>query len=595
MSGRRNPVLRRSRARRLGAGLAASAVVSLALPLAGGATAAPATTGTPVSAASVRAADPEFAGYAASTTATPVKIEVFEQTIPVPASPQGELSLGYSVVRADSSTTRGRASYLWPGDAVGEGFKTIAEAVLADAPPELTAAIAENGYPVQVNSAHPAGPASESDEQVPGSIQRTSASAEKTTALSGYSTDCRLGQPDAAPAEEGEGDGEGEEGPIPGLPDLPFPGLGSLTTVGDQVTGALSSLTGAGTTGRSGSRAEEEVACPIPAQLAALVDLGGFGATSTVTRGEDEDGVERVRSISRSAVGEVSFLGGIITLDGMVSTAVATSDGAKATTKGVTDYGTLTIAGQRFRYGSDGFEAVGTPQDLPGLPADPNQALEALGIQLLLPQPAEEGEGDQGAVGVAGLQVIVDSTVLRTQLANGGVPFDQISEAINQLPFPEEAGQLKSLLGALVNLSPKFVITLGNAQAAVDTSPEIEIPPVDPGEVDNGQEGPVSTGGGAGTGGSGGVPAAPGGSAPVDAPAAGGGEPAIGDGALTDAAPAGAGLPELFSIPGALFFGAIIGATVLGSYLRRLGVMALGGGANCAHGLQSGLPDLRKA
>ena len=72
--------------------------------------------------------------------------------------------------------------------------------------------------------------------------------------------------------------------------------------------------------------------------------------------------------------------------------------------------------------------------------------------------------------------------------------------------------------------------------------------------------------------------------------------PAIGDtGTLTDAGPVGAGLPELFSIPGALFFGGILGATVLGSYLRRLGLLALGGGVSCAHGLESGLPDLRKA
>lgn len=593
MSGRRTTI---RPARRLGAGLAAAAVLTLALPVGGGATAAPApSSGTAVSAAAVRAADPEFAGYSANTTATPVKIEVFEQTIPVPASPQGELSFGYSVVRADSSTTRGRASYLWPGDAVGEGFKTIVEAVFADAPPELTSAIADNGYPVQVNSAHPAGPAQESDEQVPGSIQRTSASAEKTTALSGYSTDCRFGQPGAASDEDGE---DGGDGPIPGLPGLPLPGLGSLGSLGDQVSTGLTSLTGQKAGNGKRAKAEEEVACPIPAQLAALIDLGGFAATSTVTRGEGEDGVERVRSVSRSAVGEVSILGGIITLEGLVSTASAASDGAKSTVKGVTDYGTLTIAGQRFRYGSDGFEAAGTPQDLPGLPADPNQALEALGVQILLPQPNEKRDGDQGSVGVGGLQIIIDSTVLRTQLVNGGVPFDQISEAIFDLPFPDDAAPLQSLLGALVNLSPKFVITLGNAAAAVDTSPEIEIPPVDPGDVDNGQNGPVSTGGSPGAGGSaGGVPGAPGGDVPGDASAAGGGggEPAIGDGALTDAAPAGAGLPELFSIPGAIFFGAIIGASVLGSYLRRLGVMALGGGAACAHGLQSGLPDLRKA
>ncbi|MEE3126246.1 MAG: hypothetical protein VX494_03455 [Actinomycetota bacterium] len=596
MSGRRTTSTRP--AVRIGAGLAAAAMVSLALPVTTG-SAAPAAPS--AAAPTVRTADPEFAGYAATTTATPVRVEIYEPTIPIPASPQAELNLGYSIVKADSSTSRGRASYFWPGDAVGEGFKTIVENL--GLPPELAGPIAEQGYPVQVNSNHPAGPASESSEDFPGSISRTSASAEKTTALAGYSTDCRLGQPDAAPADEG-GEGGGDEGPIPGLPglpDLPFPaipGLGeALSSTVDQtvttLTGGALSTTGQQGSKRGAKAAEEEVECPIPAQLAAVIDLGGVGASSTVTRGTDDDGVERVKAVSRSVVGEVSLLGGIITLDGLVSTARTTSDGAKATVKGVTDYGTLTIAGQKFRYGSDGFEAAGTPQDLPGLPADPNQALEALGIQLLLPQPTEEREGDKGTVAVGGLQVVIDAGVLRTQLVNGGLPIDAIAEAIAGLPLPEEAGQLKSLLGAALNLSPKFVITLGNASAVVDTSPEIEIPDFNPDETDNNPTSPVDTGSGAGgTGGDLG-----GGDLPASDPApAGGGEPAIGEtGTLTDAGPVGAGLPELFSIPGALFFGGILGATVLGSYLRRLGLLALGGGVSCAHGLESGLPDLRKA
>ena len=592
MSGRRTTTTSsRGTARRMGAGLAAAAIVSLAQPVAGGATAAPATTSAP--AASVRAADPEFAGYAATTRSTPVRIEIFEPTIPIPAKPEVEVNIGYTTITADSSTSRGRASLLWPGDAVGEGFKTIVEAVFSEASPELAAALAGDGYPIQVNSAHPAGPASESNEPFPGTIQRTSASAERTTAVSGFSTNCRLGQPGEAPAVGG---GEGSPIPglpgIPGLPELPIPGLGQLAAgLGDGLGALTGALGGRGGKASGAERAEEDVTCPIPDQLALLVDLGGVGASSTVTRGEDEDGVERVRAVSRSVVGEVSLLGGIITLDGLVSTATTTSDGAKAIARGVTDYGTLTIAGQKFRFGSDGFEAFGQSQDLPGLPADPNQALQALGIQLLLPQPTEETDKDQGSVAVGGLQIVIDAGVLRRQL--DVLPIDQISEAISGLPFPEEAAQLQSLLGAALNLAPKFVITLGNASSAVDTSPEIEIPEVKPGQTDNGQTGPVSSGGPSSSG-SAGTPAAPAAGAPAS-PAAGGGEPAIGDDALVDAAPAGAGLPELFSIPGALFFGAIILATVLGSYLRRLGILALGGGAACAHGLQSGLPDLRKA
>ncbi|MCK5928109.1 MAG: hypothetical protein KAG80_07930, partial [Nocardioides sp.] len=182
MSGRRTNSTRP--AARVGAGLAAAALVSLALPVTTG-TAAPATPSAASAATGslVRAADPEFAGYAATTTATPVRVEIFEPTIPIPASPQAELNLGYSIVKADSSTSRGRASYFWPGDAVGEGFKTIVENL--GLPPELAGPIAEQGYPVQVNSNHPAGPESESSEDFPGSISRTSASAEKTTALAG--------------------------------------------------------------------------------------------------------------------------------------------------------------------------------------------------------------------------------------------------------------------------------------------------------------------------------------------------------------------------------------------------------------------------
>ena len=120
MSGRRTSTTRP--ALRLGAGLAAAALVSLALPVTTG-SAAPAAApaaAAPVStdvAGAVRAADPEFAGYAATTSATPVRIEIYEPTIPIPASPQAELNLGYSVVKADSSTSRGRASFFWPGDA----------------------------------------------------------------------------------------------------------------------------------------------------------------------------------------------------------------------------------------------------------------------------------------------------------------------------------------------------------------------------------------------------------------------------------------------------------------------------------------------
>jgi len=582
-------------ARRVLLSLAATALVGAGLPLAS----APA--GAVVGAAE---GDPPFAGYAATTTATPVRIEIYEPTIPIPAQPQAELNLGYSVVKADSSTSRGRASFMWPGDAVGEGFKTIVENL--GFPPEVSGPLAERGYPVQVNSNHPAGPERQAEEPFPGVVNRTRATESKTFAEVGYSTDCRLGEPGAS--GEDDGDGGGDEGPgapgLPGLPEIPglpgIPGLGSLTDglagQGRLLGGPDGSRADAGAptarerrTARAQARAEdEEVECQIPAQLAALVDLGGYAAESVVTNDPTE-----VRAVSRSAVGDVSLLGGVVTLSGITARAVAGSDGAKGTTGGSADYGVLTIAGKKFRYGADGFEAAGQAAPVPGLPDEAGAALEALGIQLLLPQPSYEKEGDKATTTVQGIQVVIDSGVLRRQL--DALPLNALADLINQIP--EEAGQLKSVLGAALNLAPKFVITLGNATSVVDTSQPVDIPI---GEVpDNNTTGeggdPTSPTGGGGTSGAGtggGTAGTPGTPGTAGEPAVPGGDSADGD--LVDAAPA-AGLPPLFSIPGALLLGAIAAATVAGSYLRRLGVMALGGGGACPHGLDSGLPDLRKA
>jgi hypothetical protein len=54
-------------------------------------------------------------------------------------------------------------------------------------------------------------------------------------------------------------------------------------------------------------------------------------------------------------------------------------------------------------------------------------------------------------------------------------------------------------------------------------------------------------------------------------------------------------VPPLYSIPGAILAGGIALAAVGGTWLRKIGVLTLGGAGSCAHGLDSGLPDLRKA
>ena len=102
-----------------------------------------------------------YSGYSSSGIATPVKVEIFEPTIPIPTVPQAELDFGYAKVKADSASTKGRASFLWPGDGVGEGLKTFFSQL------GLPTSLVENGYPVQVNSQYPSDTTKQKQRAVP--------------------------------------------------------------------------------------------------------------------------------------------------------------------------------------------------------------------------------------------------------------------------------------------------------------------------------------------------------------------------------------------------------------------------------------------
>lgn len=525
-----------------------------------------------------------FSGYSTAAHATPVKLEIYEPTIPVPATPQLELSFGYSTVEADSSSGRGRSSFLWPGDPIGEGLKTIVEQL--GLPPELSGPIAAQGYPLQVNSEFPAGPESTADEPFPGLVMRTSAADGAVSASAGFSTDCDV----SAPASS--------EGGAPGVPGLPsLPGLSELPLLGG-LTGALSGLSGgAAPTAAAAPAAEPSpeaaAACQIPPALNALVDLGGYISTS---RSRVVDG--RVVTTSRASLGDVRLLGGIVTISGIHATATSSSDGRKGTPEGEARFGTVTIAGQEFAFGPEGYRALGRSGAIPGLPDDPAKALKTLGITLTLPTPERVADGDKASTAVSALQVEIDTVVLSPLLRQ--LPLAQILENV---PFPPEAAILKSLLGALPNLAPRVVLTLGSAASEVDTVQGIALPdlptdtPETPAAPDGDQPADTEAGDGAGAGAPGGAGGS-GAGVPPGGAAAGAADPGADSGAVGDlpaAAPVAAGLPPLFSIPGLLLLGGIALATVAGSYLRRLGAAALGGGASCSHGLDSGLPDLRKA
>lgn len=582
-----------SRGRRLGFSVAAAALAGAMLPVSTG--------------GSAHADDggPAFSGFSTTSWSAPVRLEIYEPTIPIPATPQMELNFGYSKVEADSSSSSGRASWMWPGDSLGEGAKTVVENL--GLPPELSGPIAAQGYPFQVNSTFPSGENTQTDAPFPGTVMTTTASERTTTASTGFSTNCDVSDGDTGGSGgSGGGDGGGDS-PLPGLPGLPgVPGLGSSGggNLLEQLGSALQGTSGSGATGSartsskhgSGKRARTGVAtaaddgsadtsCQIPPQLAALIDLGGYISTSRSVSSADS-----VVATSRAALGDVSIAGGVVTMSGINARAVSSSNGTKTKGEGAARYGTISIAGQEFGMGPEGFTAAGSPAPIPGLPDDPAKALEALGIHITMPKPVYTRETEKITTTVEGLIVDIDTSVLRHKL--DALPWSVFTDIVNQIPFPPDAGPLKSALLSAVTLAPRFVLHLGTASSTVQTVQGIEIPPVvpdnDPGGDDSGG------GGGTGAGSSSGGSVPPGSTTPTT----GGGDTSSTAGGGTSTAatePMAAGLPPLFSIPGLLLFGGIAAASVAGSYFRKLGAAALGGGASCPHGLDSGLPDLRKA
>jgi hypothetical protein len=521
----------------------------------------------------VAADKPAFSGYAADAWASPVKIEIYEPTIPIPADPQLEIELAYSTVESDSGSSQGRASWLWPGDPVGEGLKTFVTQL------GLPEQLGEAGYPVQVNAAQPSGEPAQADEPFPGAVMRTSATEGKTVAQVGFSPDAAVGDGTAGDPADGEDGDEGTPG-VPGLPGIPaLPGLSgtaagpdALEQFGQAITGSL---------GRSQPVAAEDPAAPapgLPPELAALVDVEGYTSSSQTVA---KDG--KVVSTARSALGDVALLGGVVTLDGLVVTSSSSSDGKTGVPTGKARLGGITIAGQEFSFGPDGFAAAGQNTPLPGLPDQAAQALEQLGVRLVLPQPELTTKKDVATSDLAGLRVEIDTAVLRDQL--DALPLDDLVDAV-----PAEAGQLKSLLQAAAGLSPRIVVTLGNAGSSVDTVQGLKIP-TDVPDNDPGDSGDHT----GGPSGGGGTPASGSGVPTSSGPAAGSDVPPAASDALDDTALAGSGLPPLYTIPGAILVGGLALGALGGTWLRRAGVLALGGAGSCTHGLDRGLPDLRKA
>jgi hypothetical protein len=493
-----------------------------------------------------------YGGFSTSATATPLRIEVHEPAIPVPADPQAELNFSYTRVEGSSGpNATARASAMWPGAAVGEGLKTIVEQV------GLPSQLGAQGYPVQVNAQSPGESTSASQEMFPGMVGRVNTTEKHATAQAGYSTSGQLPGSEAA----GTGGSSTPTNPLDALKN------GDLSALGGLLTG---SLTG-------GTETDPAPANPLGA-LSAVLGLNGMSSYSRT----DFDDPETVKATATTQLGGLSLALGLVKLDGITVSTTATSSLSGAKTEQKVAYGRMTIAGTPFAITSDGFEAAGSTTAIPGLSDLPSKALAQLGISIDLPKPEKSVAGSKATVTASGPRITIDTAPLRKIIPSIAL-LPQIAKQL-----PAQAGQLSSLLLALDQAKPKIVVYLGTNTVSAETVAGI------------------------GTGGGAGIPTTGGGTTAPPAKSSSGAPPVTGSGSApttgTDTA-AGSppsttapvqntsgtpGLPALGSVPGALTLGAIALGGFTGWWLRRGTGLLFGAGGTCPHGLESGLPDLRK-
>ena len=352
-------------------------------------------------------ADSGLGGYSVTSTAAVVHIEVFEPVLPLPASPQGDVSVGYTASTADSGpSTRALASYVWPGPVIGDGFAQLT------GKPGST-------YPVQVDSRYPA----TTDAPANNTIQITDGNG-MTTSTDGATTAATV-------------TGLGIAGPNTNL-------LGGIGT-------GLSKLGGS----KTAVKTPPDVPVPVTSTLAALVTAKNITSNATVKVTNST-----VTSTSIAAASDISILQGLIGLSGVKVDSSITSDGTKATSTGEATIGGLTIAGVKIGLGSNGLTIGSSAVSLPALPDSLTSLLKSIGIEISVSPVTKSVTGGTASFTGQALVVSIDTGPLK-QALNG-----PLSLLVNAL-----GTKAATQLAPLIQLAPRIVLNLGDTSNSVAASP----------------------------------------------------------------------------------------------------------------------------
>ena len=362
-------------------------------------------------------ADTSLGGYEGIAEAAVVHIEIYDPTIPIPATPQGDGSIGYTKSNVDSGpTSRALSSYLWPGVVVGDGFDQLTKQPGSQ-------------YPIAVNSRYPATTTAPANN----TIQLTDGNG-MTTSTDGLNTDAKVTLLGVA------GDGTNPLGGIgSGLPQLgglpPASASPSPTKSGGKSSGTPLNIGGG---------------------LSALVSAKTVTSESKVTVAE-----KTVTAEAHAAVANLSLLGGIISLKGLDVQSKVVSDGAKASSTETTTLGSLSLLNGAFpiKLSDDGIDL-----GLPAISDTVTGLLKSLGIEIKTLPVTKTTDGATATMANQALQISIDTKPLKAVLDN---VLNPILAAI-----PQAA---KDQLAPILSLGPRIVLTIGTTDTSASAAPAYNI------------------------------------------------------------------------------------------------------------------------